>query len=92
MQLLVARRTTQHPFASRRDASIHLLDASLRDAKWGFGDIAWLPIVASLRDAYYRPFPICQEIQPARKMDVFFQMTINNNTPKRYEKSGQSLL
>jgi len=32
MQLLVARRTTQHPFASRRDASIHLLDASLRDA------------------------------------------------------------
>jgi len=37
MQLLVARRTLQHPFASRRDASIHLLDASLRDAKMEFG-------------------------------------------------------
>jgi len=37
MHLLVARRTPQGLFASRRDASIPLLDASLRDAKKKIG-------------------------------------------------------
>jgi len=34
MHLLVARRTPQVPFASRRDASNKQIDASLRDAKY----------------------------------------------------------
>jgi len=34
------------------------------------------------RDADYRPSTFCQETQTIQKMDVFFQMAMNNNAHK----------